>query len=68
MLALILLIILICVALGIIGFVVKGLFYLFVIGIILFIITILSSFFRAGSRRGRKREVKNQEKTERDRE
>lgn len=55
--ALILLIVLICVALGIVGFVVKGLFYLFVIGAVLFIITLISSLFRPSGRHDRRHEV-----------
>jgi len=50
MLALILFLILVWVALGIIGFVVKGLFVLFVIACILFAITVLASLFRGGRR------------------
>lgn len=53
MLAFVLLLILAWVVLGIIGFVVKGLFYLFVIACILFALTILGSVFRGGARRNR---------------
>lgn len=44
----VLLLILIAVALGIVGWVVKGLIYLFVIGIIVFVLALLWSGFRAG--------------------
>jgi len=50
MLAFILFLILVWVALGIIGFVVKGLFVLFVIACVLFAITVIASFFRGGRR------------------
>jgi|GEM_PF-1907394 len=55
MLAFILLIVLICVAAGIIGFVIKGLLWLFAIAVIVFIITVFAGFFGAGSRRERRR-------------
>jgi hypothetical protein len=48
MLALLLLLILVWVVLGIVGFVVKGLFWLFVIACVLFVITILGDMFRRG--------------------
>lgn len=50
MLAFILLLILIWVALGIIGFVIKGLFVLFVIACILFALTVIFSAMRGGRR------------------
>lgn len=62
MLTLILVLIIIYIALGIIGFVVKGLFFLFIIAAALFVITVLSSFFQAGSRRGRTKSEKKQTK------
>jgi hypothetical protein len=52
MLAFILFLILVWVALGIIGFVVKGLFVLFVIACVLFALTVIASFFRGGRRGG----------------
>lgn len=55
MLSLILVLIIIFIAAGIIGFVVKGLFWLFIIAAILFVVTLLASFFGAGHRRGRRR-------------
>lgn len=55
MLSLILVLIIIFIAAGIIGFVVHGLFWLFVIALVLFIITVLASFFGAGHKRGRRR-------------
>jgi hypothetical protein len=48
MLALLLFLILVWVVLGIVGFVIKGLFWLFVIACILFVITILGDVFRRG--------------------
>lgn len=56
MLSLILILIIIFIAAGIIGFVVHGLFWLFVIALVLFIITVLASFFGAGHKRGRRRD------------
>ena len=53
MLALLLFLILVWVVLGIIGFVVKGLIWLFVIACVLFLLTLLGSAFRGG-RRGRR--------------
>lgn len=55
MLSLILLLIIIFIAAGIVGFVVKGLFWLFIIAVILFAITVISGLFGAGQRRGRRR-------------
>ena len=48
MLAFLLFLVLVWVVLGIIGFVVKGLFWLFVIACVLFVITILGDVFRRG--------------------
>jgi len=48
MLTLLLLLVLVWVALGIIGFVVHGLFWLFVIACILFVLTVLGDVFRRG--------------------
>ena len=50
MIALILILLLIWVALGVIGFVVKGLVWLAIIGIVLFVITAIVGFFRGRSR------------------
>jgi hypothetical protein len=50
--ALFLFILLVAVALGIIGVVVKGLFYLLIIGIVLFLINLVLSGIRLGHRRG----------------
>ncbi|NVI92204.1 hypothetical protein [Actinomadura sp. BRA 177] len=50
--ALFLFILLVAVALGIIGVVVKGLFYLLIIGIVLFLINLVLSGIRFGHRRG----------------
>jgi hypothetical protein len=55
MLSFILILIIIFIVAGIIGFVVKGLFWLFVIAAILFAITILAGIFGAGRRSGRRR-------------
>lgn len=55
MLSLILLLIIIFIAAGIIGFVVEGLFWLFIIAVILFAITIISGIFSAGRHRERRR-------------
>lgn len=54
MLALLLFLILVWVVVGAVGLVVKGLFWLFVIACILFVITILGDVFRRG-RRGARR-------------
>ncbi len=51
MLSLFLLLVLIAVALGIVGFAVKGLLFLLVIGVIVF----LAAFVLAGARLGRRR-------------
>lgn len=48
MLALFLLFVLVAVALGIIGFVIKGLLFLFVIGIIVLVIDLVALGFRGG--------------------
>lgn len=53
MLALILFLILVCVAVGIVGFVVNGLLWLFIIACVLFAITLLAGVMRAGGRRRR---------------
>ncbi|HET8588616.1 MAG TPA: hypothetical protein VFM01_03215 [Nakamurella sp.] len=50
MIALILILLLLWVALGVIGFVVKGLVWLAIIGIVLFVITGIVGFFRGRSR------------------
>lgn len=50
MIALIFAIIIICIVLGIVGFVVHGLFWLFIIGCLLFLATILAAVFRRGRR------------------
>ncbi len=50
MLTFVLLLILAWVALGIIGFVVHGLFWLFVVACVLFVLTLLGSAFRRGRR------------------
>jgi len=55
--ALFLFILLVAVALGIIGVVVKGLFYLLVIGIVLLVVNLVLSGVRLG-RRGRSRPVR----------
>ena len=53
-LSFVLAVILICVALGIIGWVVHGLFWLFVIAVILFLVTAVGTDYRGG-RRSRRR-------------
>jgi hypothetical protein len=53
-LTLLLFLILVWVVLGIIGFVVKGLFWLFVIACVLFAITVLGDVFRRGRAGGRR--------------
>ena len=53
MLALILFLIIAWIALGIIGFVVKGLFWLFVIACILFVVTVIAGALRGGGHKGR---------------
>ncbi len=50
--ALFLLFILVAVALGIVGVVIKGLFYLLIIGIIVFLLDLLLGGIRVGRRRG----------------
>ncbi|HEU5024954.1 MAG TPA: hypothetical protein VFV01_08535 [Spirillospora sp.] len=52
MIAFILFLVLLWVILGIVGFVVKGLFWLFVIACALFLLTLIAASFRGG-RRGR---------------
>ena len=51
MLSLFLLLVLVAVALGIVGFVVKGLLYLLIIGVLVF----LAAFVLAGAKLGRRR-------------
>lgn len=53
MVAFLLLIVLICVVLGIVGFVVHGLFWLFIIGAVIFLATVFfgGTRLRAGRRR-----------------
>jgi hypothetical protein len=53
-LALLLFLVLVWVVLGAVGIVVKGLFWLFVIACILFVITILGDVFRRGRRSARR--------------
>lgn len=50
--ALFLFILLVAIALGIVGVVVKGLFYLLIIGIVVFLINLVLSGIRIGRRRG----------------
>ena len=50
--ALFLFIVLVAVALGIVGVVVEGLFYLLIIGIVLFLINLVWSGVRVGHHRG----------------
>jgi hypothetical protein len=51
MIALFLLIIIVAVALGIIGFVLKGLLWLFIIGIVIFLLDLVFLGWRSGRRR-----------------
>ncbi|MGH2718027.1 MAG: hypothetical protein ACRDJU_05565 [Actinomycetota bacterium] len=51
MLALFLLIVIIAIAIGLVGLLVKGLIWLLIIGIILFLLNLVVAGFRAGSRR-----------------
>lgn len=53
MIALILVLVLVWVVLGIVGFVVKGLFWLFVIACVLFLFTLVGSGFARGRRGSR---------------
>lgn len=53
MLAFLLALVIIWIALGIIGFVVHGLFWLFIIACVLFLATLLASVFRRGRRSAR---------------
>lgn len=53
MLALLLFLVLAWVVLGIIGFVVHGLFWLFIIACVLFVLTMLGGAFRGGRSRRR---------------
>ena len=50
MLTLLLLLVIVWIALGIIGFVVHGLFWLFVIACVLFVLTVIGDVFRRGRR------------------
>jgi hypothetical protein len=52
--ALFLLVIIVAIALGILGVVLKGLFYLLIIGIVLFLVNVLIGGMRMGRRRGRR--------------
>jgi hypothetical protein len=52
--ALFLLVIIIAIGLGIVGVVVKGLFYLLIIGIVLFLGSLILSGVRMGRSRGRR--------------
>jgi hypothetical protein len=54
MLAFLLLIVLICVALGIVGFVVHGLFWLFILGALLFLGTVFFGGTRIRGHRSRR--------------
>jgi hypothetical protein len=49
-----LLLVIVAIALGIVGVVVKGLFYLLIIGIVVFLGGLLLLGFRTGRRRGRR--------------
>lgn len=51
MLALFLLIVIIAIAIGLVGLLVKGLIWLLIIGIILFLLNLVVAGFRAGHRR-----------------
>lgn len=50
MLALLLVLVLVYVAIGIIGFVVHGLFWLFIVAAVLFVLTLVGGGFRVGGR------------------
>jgi hypothetical protein len=54
MLSFVLAVILVCVALGIIGWVVHGLFWLFVIAVILFLATAVATGYRGGRHSARR--------------
>lgn len=58
MLTLILVLIIAYIVMGIVGFVMAGLFWLFILACVLFVITILGSFFTAGGRRARRKAEK----------
>lgn len=47
-----LLLLIVAIALGIVGVVVKGLFYLLIIGVVVFLISLVVSGIRVGRRRG----------------
>ena len=53
-LSFVLAVVLVCVALGIIGWVVHGLFWLFVIAVILFLVTAIGTGYRGGRRSARR--------------
>jgi membrane protein implicated in regulation of membrane protease activity len=53
--ALFLFVIIIAIVLGILGVVLKGLFYLLIIGIVIFVINLIISSMRYGKRRGTRR-------------
>ncbi len=53
-LSFVLAVILVCVALGIVGWVVHGLFWLFVIAVILFLVTAVGTGYRGGRRSTRR--------------
>lgn len=50
MLAFVLALVILWIVLGIVGFVVHGLFWLFVIACVLFVVTVLAGVFRRGRR------------------
>jgi uncharacterized membrane protein len=50
MIAVVLALVIVWIVLGIIGFVVHGLFWLFVVACLLFVVTVLASAFRRGRR------------------
>ncbi|MEO7123550.1 MAG: hypothetical protein ABI400_10640 [Lacisediminihabitans sp.] len=50
MLTLVIVLLIIWLVLGILGFVIKGLFWLAIIGIVLFVVTALWGYIRRGSR------------------
>lgn len=55
MITLILILIIAYIVMGIVGFVMSGLFWLFILACVLFVITILASFFTAGGRRAKRK-------------
>lgn len=54
MIAFLLFLVIVWIALGIVGAVVHGLFYLLVIAVILFLLTLVFGGYRAGGRRSRR--------------